>query len=55
MLKEKIAILRSQWPAHSVSPTMVQLLDELEDELEQELQKANDATNDASLKSKGGE
>jgi hypothetical protein len=31
-LKEEIAILRRQWPAHSVSPTMVQRLDDLEEE-----------------------
>ena len=36
-LKEQIAALKRQWPAHSVSPTMLQQLDELEEELEREL------------------
>ena len=38
-LKEEIANLKSQWPAHSVPPTMLQRLDELDEELEKELQK----------------
>ena len=38
-LKKEIANLKTQWPAHSVSPTMLQRLDELEEELEKELQK----------------
>jgi hypothetical protein len=39
-LKQQITELKHRWPAHSVSPTMVQQLDELEDELERELKKA---------------
>lgn len=42
-LKKEIANLKSQWPAHSVPPTMLQRLDELEEELEKELQKADEA------------
>jgi hypothetical protein len=37
-LKKAIDSLRSQWPAHSVPPTMLQQLDELEEKLEQELE-----------------
>jgi len=33
-LEEKIADLKARWPAHSVHPSMVQELEELEDELE---------------------
>ena len=33
-LKKEIANLKSQWPAHSVPPTMLQRLDDLEEELE---------------------
>ena len=33
-LEEKIADLKARWPAHSVSPSMWQRLEELEDELE---------------------
>ena len=39
-LKNEIAILKSQWPAHSVPPAMLQRLDELDEELEKELQNA---------------
>ena len=35
-LKEQIAELKKQWPAHSTPPGMMQRLDELEDELERE-------------------
>lgn len=35
-LERQIAELKRQWPAHSVSPTMLQRLDELEEELERE-------------------
>jgi len=34
-LEKQIAELKSRWPAHSVPPTMLQQLDDLEDELEQ--------------------
>lgn len=33
-LEEQIAKLKRQWPAHSVPPSMLQKLDDLEDELE---------------------
>lgn len=33
-LEKQIADLKRQWPAHSVPPAMLQLLDELEEELE---------------------
>jgi SMC interacting uncharacterized protein involved in chromosome segregation len=39
-LKEEIESLKSQLPAHSIPPTMLQRLDELEEELEKELQDA---------------
>ena len=42
-LKKEIANLISQWPAHSVPPTMLQRLDDLEEELEKELQKVSEA------------
>jgi len=32
--EEKIADLKARWPAHSVHPSMVQELEQLEDELE---------------------
>ncbi len=37
-LESQIAELENRWPAHSVPPTMVQQLEELEDELEKERQ-----------------
>jgi hypothetical protein len=39
-LEGQIAELKSRWPAHSVSPAMLQQLEELEEELERELRKA---------------
>jgi ATP phosphoribosyltransferase regulatory subunit HisZ len=33
-LEEQIAALKRQWPAHSVPPSLLQRLDDLEDELE---------------------
>ena len=33
-LEEKLADLKSRWPAHSVPPSMWQQLEELEEELE---------------------
>jgi hypothetical protein len=33
-LKEKIADLKAQWPAHSLQPWMLQQLEDLEEELE---------------------
>ena len=38
-LEKEIALLKSQWPAHSVPAVMLERLDELEEALEQELQK----------------
>ncbi len=35
-LEEQIAALKRQWPAHSVPPSLLQRLDDLEDELELE-------------------
>jgi hypothetical protein len=32
-IEEKIADLKARWPAHSVHPSMVQELEELEEEL----------------------
>jgi hypothetical protein len=40
-LEEQIAELKRRFPAHSVPPTMLQQLEELEDELESEREKAN--------------
>ncbi|MBC8249583.1 MAG: histidine kinase [Anaerolineales bacterium] len=41
-LEKRIAELKRRWPAHSVPPTMLQQLDELEEELERELKKATE-------------
>jgi polyhydroxyalkanoate synthesis regulator phasin len=41
-LERQIADLKRRWPAHSVPPTMVQQLDELEEKLERELKKATE-------------
>jgi chemotaxis regulatin CheY-phosphate phosphatase CheZ len=41
-LKKQIMELKSQWPKHSVSPVMVQQLDDLEEELEQELKRSQE-------------
>jgi uncharacterized protein (DUF1684 family) len=38
-LEKRIAELKRRWPAHSVPPTMLQQLDEMEDELERELRR----------------
>ena len=46
-LKKQIAELKSRWPAHSVTPTMLQQLEELEEELERELRKAARGETDA--------
>jgi hypothetical protein len=39
-LKGQIAALESRWPAHSVPPSMLEQLEELEEELARELEKA---------------
>lgn len=49
-LEKQIADLNSRWPAHSVPPTMLEQLEELEAELERELKKTNVEQEDA----KGG-
>jgi hypothetical protein len=46
-LEKQIAELKSQWPAHSVPPTMFQRLEELEEELERERADNADADTDA--------
>jgi hypothetical protein len=59
-LEEQIAELKRRWPAHSVSPTMVQQLDELEEELEREriddvrLKKAAEEKSSAKADGHGG-
>ena len=40
-IKAKIADLKKRWPAHSVSPALMQELDDLEEELEKAQQKEN--------------
>ncbi len=40
-LEKQIAELKRRFPAHSVPPTMLQQLEELEDELESEEEEAN--------------
>ena len=46
-LERQIAELKGCWPAHSVPPTMLQQLEELEEELERELKKATGSRTDA--------
>ena len=46
-LESQIAELKSRWPAHSVPPTMLQQLEELEEELEKELKKTDGGRTDA--------
>ena len=41
-LEKQIAELKRRWPAHSVPPTMLQQLDELEEELEKARKKARE-------------
>jgi hypothetical protein len=38
-LRRQIADLHSRWPAHSIPPFMLQLLDDLEEQLADELKK----------------
>ena len=40
-LEEKIADLKKRWPAHSVPPTMVRELDDLEEELAEALEQVH--------------
>lgn len=53
-LEKQIAELKSQWPAHSVPPAMLQLLDELDEELEMELKKATEERSGAEANGHGG-
>ena len=46
-LEEQIAALKRQWPAHSVPPSLLQRLDDLEDELEMEQKKVAEDKVDA--------
>jgi len=46
-LESQVAELKSRWPAHSVPPTMLQQLEELEEELEKELKKTDEGRTDA--------
>ncbi len=46
-LESQIAELKSRWPAHSVPPTMLQQLEELEEELEKGLKKTDEGRTDA--------
>jgi hypothetical protein len=39
-IEDKIADLKARWPAHSVHPSMVQELEELEEKLEVQLEEA---------------
>jgi len=52
-LERQIAELKSRWPAHSVPPTMLQQLEELEDELGRELRKATGGEIDAQANDNG--
>ncbi|HEY47051.1 MAG TPA: histidine kinase [Anaerolineae bacterium] len=45
-LEKQINELKSQWPAHSVSPAMLQRLDGLEEELEREIRKTSEKQED---------
>jgi hypothetical protein len=53
-LEKQIEELKSRWPAHSVPPTMLQQLDELEEELERELKKATEEKSSAKADGHGG-
>ena len=46
-LKEQIAELLKRWPAHSVPPVMMELLDELEEELRREVARSGELDNAA--------
>ena len=45
-IEDKIADLKARWPAHSVHPSMVQELEELEEELEKAREGKTDAKQD---------
>ncbi len=46
-LEKKIAELKKRWPVHSVSPSMLQELDDLEEALAEELKKYQSKEDDA--------
>ncbi|MGQ9600323.1 MAG: histidine kinase [Anaerolineae bacterium] len=46
-LEQQIDEIRRRWPAHSVSPTMVQQLEDLEEELARELKKSTEEPHNA--------
>jgi hypothetical protein len=53
-LEKQIAELKRRWPAHSVPPTMLQQLDELEEELQRELKKVIEEECSAKADGHGG-
>lgn len=53
-LEKQIEELKSRWPAHSVPPTMLQQLEDLEEELEEELKKTAKGRTDAKADGRGG-
>jgi hypothetical protein len=53
-LERQIAELKRRWPAHSVPPTMLQQLDELEEELEREVNGAVEEKHSAKADGRGG-
>jgi len=53
-LEKRIADLKRRWPAHSVPPTMLQQLDELDETLEKELEEASEERSGAKAESCGG-
>jgi ATP phosphoribosyltransferase regulatory subunit HisZ len=48
-LEKQIAELNSRWPAHSVTPAMLQQMDELEAELAEEIKRLTDQQEKASV------
>jgi hypothetical protein len=53
-LERQIAELKRRWPAHSVPPTMLQQLDELEEELEREVNGAVEEKHSVKADGRGG-
>lgn len=52
-LEKQIAELKRRWPAHSVPPSMLEQLDELEAELAGELNRSGEEQGDAEAMSDG--
>lgn len=46
-LREKIEALKRRWPAHSVSPALMQELDDLEEALARALEEAGESSEPA--------